>query len=235
MPLVELRLIDRATGACPRRLAVRVTTASGERVYPKEARLPGLYHLQPGEPRHRDAYFYLSGAAALELPTGAVTFEVAGEFRYLPFRRVLPVEAGTSVVTLELEPWPAERRLAGDEIVTGRPVYRSYTSSLDGCLQAYGLFVPDDYDPARPIPLQIWLHGHGGFLTAPADESGPLPYGPPTGAIGLSPCCRGNSHYQGMGEFEFFELLDGVCKAFHIDADRISLAGGSMGGEIGRS
>ena len=91
MPVVELRLIDQETGARPRRLPVRVTTAAGERVYPQDAALPGLYQVTPGEPRHRDAYFYLSGAASLELPVGTATFEVAGEFRYLPFRRALPV------------------------------------------------------------------------------------------------------------------------------------------------
>lgn len=230
MPTVELRLIERATGAHPRRLPVRVTLASGERVYPANARIPTLYDVKPGEPRHRDAYFYLSSAVSLELPAGPATFEVAGEFRYLPFRRMIPVAETSSVITLELERWPAERRLTREECVTGRPVHRSYTSSLDGCLQSYGLFVPEEYDPEKPMPLQIWLHGHGGSLTAPADETGRLPYGTPTGAIGVFPACRGNSHYQGMGEFEFFEVLAGVSKAFHIDPNRIHLAGGSMGG-----
>jgi pimeloyl-ACP methyl ester carboxylesterase len=230
MPTVELRLIKRVTGEHPRRLPVRVTTDSGERIYPANARIPGLYDVKPGEPRHRDAYFYLAGAVSLELTEGNVTFEVAGEFRYLPFRRVLPVAATTSVITLELETWPAGRRLTREECVTGRPVHKSYTSSLDGCLQSYGLFVPEEYDPQKPMPLQIWLHGHGGFVTAPAEESGRLPYGAPTGAIGVFPACRGNSHYQGMGEFEFFEVLAGISKAFHVDPDRIHLAGGSMGG-----
>src|SRR5262245_12200848 len=138
MPTVELRLIDRATGEHPRRMPVRVTTAAGERVYPVNARIPGLYDVKPGEPRHKDAYFYLSSAVSLELPVGETTFEVAGEFRYLPFRKLLPIKATTSVVALELEAWPDGRRLTREEIVTGRPVHRSYTSSLDGCLQAYG-------------------------------------------------------------------------------------------------
>src|SRR6266516_4019172 len=103
MATVELRLIDRVTGEHPRRLPVRVTTADGARVYPVNARIPGLYDVKPGEPRHRDAYFYLSSAMSLELPEGPATFEVAGEFRYLPFRRVVPVTATTALITLELE------------------------------------------------------------------------------------------------------------------------------------
>src|SRR4051812_36959339 len=109
MPTVELRLIDRGTGEHPRRLPVRVTLASGERVYPPMARIPALYDVKPGDPRHRDAYFYVSSAVSLELPVGPATFEVAGEFRYLPFRRVLPVGESTSVLTLELETWPVGR------------------------------------------------------------------------------------------------------------------------------
>lgn len=119
---------------------------------------------------------------------------------------------------------------------TGR-VVRGYVSSVDGSVQPYGLVVPDGYDRAKPIRLDVVLHGS----TKPqgsselkfmepfyeSDTAPPKPIDQPF--IELHPFGRVENCYRYAGETDVFEAIEDVCRKYNIDRDRIVLRGVSMG------
>ena len=135
----------------------------------------------------------------------------------------------------------AEKRLelmteGGDILAEQRgPMARGFYSSIDDSAQPYGLIVPETLDLSKPVPLYVWLHGRGdtscdlqfisGFLGTKAP--GPLQ---PAGAIVLHPFGRYCNGYKSAGEIDVLEAIENVKKHYKIDADRIVLAGFSMGG-----
>jgi hypothetical protein len=124
-------------------------------------------------------------------------------------------------------PWDAKK---------GRLV-RGFRSALDGSVQPYGLIVPAGYDPARPIRLDVILHGS----TRPVgmselrfmarfdegDEGGKAP--PEADFIELHPLGRVENGYRWAGETDVYEAIEDVCRRHAIDRDRIVLRGMSMG------
>jgi hypothetical protein len=114
---------------------------------------------------------------------------------------------------------------------------RGYVSSVDGSVQPYGLVIPKTYDPARPIRLDVVLHGStrpqgaselkfmAAFDEGDADSAQPAdkPY------IELHPLGRVENCYRWAGETDVFEAIDDVCRKYNIDRDRIVLRGMSMG------
>lgn len=133
----------------------------------------------------------------------------------------------------------AARRL--DALARGAPPWRTATglsvhgfrSALDGAIQPYGLWVPEGLDPARPAPLWIWLHGRGEkettlhFLHQRAHKQ---PEFRPDDAIVLLPFGRYCNGWKGPGLVDVFEARAAVGGLRAIDADRVVLAGFSMGG-----
>lgn len=135
----------------------------------------------------------------------------------------------------------AEKRLelmseGGDILAAQRgPMARGFYSEIDGSAQPYGLIVPEKLDLSKPAPLYVWLHGRGdtscdlqfisGFLGTKAP--GPLQ---PENAIVLHPFGRYCNGYKSAGEIDVLEAIEDVKKHYQIDADRIVLAGFSMGG-----
>lgn len=135
----------------------------------------------------------------------------------------------------------AEARLdqiaAGDASWKTAPghLIRGYQSALDGSYQPYGLVIPAGLDLSKPVPLYVWLHGRGdtmcdlqfiySFLGTKAP--GPLQ---PTNAIVLHPFGRYCNGFKSAGEVDILEAIEDVKKKYKIDADRIVLAGFSMGG-----
>ncbi len=135
----------------------------------------------------------------------------------------------------------AEKRLelmteGGDILAAQRgPMARGFYSAIDGSAQPYGLSVPEKLDLSKPVPLYVWLHGRGdtscdlqfisGFLGTNAP--GPLQ---PENAIVLHPFGRYCNGYKSAGEIDVLEAIEDVKKHYQIDADRIVLAGFSMGG-----
>jgi pimeloyl-ACP methyl ester carboxylesterase len=124
-------------------------------------------------------------------------------------------------------PWAAKR---------GRLV-RGYVSYVDGSVQPYGLVIPRNYDAARPIRLDVVLHGstrpQGAselkFMErfddgdADSQQLADQPY------IELHPLGRVENCYRWAGETDVFEAIDDVCRKYKIDRDRIVLRGMSMG------
>lgn len=107
---------------------------------------------------------------------------------------------------------------------------RNLHSSVDGTRQRYCLFLPSALAGGAPRPLVVVLHGkgvnhHAWFklttVTAVAEERG---------YVVLAPNGRGKAYYNELGEQDVLDELAEVSAALPIDADRVYLAGHSMGG-----
>ncbi len=116
-------------------------------------------------------------------------------------------------------------------------VVRGYASPVDDSVQPYGLVIPKQYDPEKPIRLDVVLHGS----TKPQGAS-ELKFmerfdQPAGGAevlvdqpfIELHPLGRVENCYRWAGETDVFEAIEDVCRKYNIDRDRIVLRGMSMG------
>ena len=115
---------------------------------------------------------------------------------------------------------------------TGR-VLRAYRSRVDGSAQPYGLVIPDSYDGAAPVRLDVVLHGRNHRLTEVrfiANHSGGEPVPEGQDFIQLNIFGRTNNAYRWSGETDVFEALAAVERAYQIDPDSIVLRGFSMGG-----
>ncbi len=116
-------------------------------------------------------------------------------------------------------------------------VLRGYVSSVDGSVQPYGLIIPDGYDRAKPMRLDVVLHGstkpQGSSelrFMEPFYESEKVPAKPiDQPYIELHPLGRVENCYRYAGETDVFEAIEDVCRKNNIDRDRIVLRGVSMG------
>lgn len=105
---------------------------------------------------------------------------------------------------------------------------RTYISPVDDSPQVYTVWVPSTYDANRPLPLVVWLHGHVGFrqyhgLWIPLDLWTEQ-------AIVMAPQARGSLDYTGIQLNEVATAIADVQRRYRIDAERVYLAGHSMGG-----
>jgi pimeloyl-ACP methyl ester carboxylesterase len=115
----------------------------------------------------------------------------------------------------------------------------AYESAIDGAVLPYGVSLPDNYDPAKPTRLYVWLHGRSNTMTETEFIHGFLnrkgPGNPPVadqGQIQLD--CFGRINGAGWhwaGEQDVFEAIAALQKRFNIDERRIILRGFSQGGE----
>jgi len=112
---------------------------------------------------------------------------------------------------------------------------KAYRAGEDDSIQPYHVSVPDSYDPAKPSPLVVSLHGYGGDkLTREywtAERS--LTHAPEKNKhniIVLSIYGRGNTMYHGLGKRDVFRAMDEVTRDYNVDPQRVYLRGGSMGG-----
>lgn len=115
---------------------------------------------------------------------------------------------------------------------TGR-VARAYKSRIDDSLQPYKLNIPASYDGAKPVRLDVILHGRNARLTEASflaidPKAKPLP--DTQDFIELEVYGRGNNAYRWAGETDVFEALAAVQAQYKIDPDRVVLRGFSMGG-----
>jgi pimeloyl-ACP methyl ester carboxylesterase len=135
-----------------------------------------------------------------------------------------------------------EERLAS--LAAGKPAWQNqqgklalgYVSAVDGSVQPYGVIVPQNYDPAAPIRLDVVLHGSSRpvgmselrFISRfeNGDDSAAAPEQP---FIELHPLGRVENCYRWAGETDVFEAIEDVCRRYNVDRDRIVLRGMSMG------
>ncbi len=147
---------------------------------------------------------------------------VATEMLDLAEARVAALDAGEELT------WLSER---GN-------IIRGYRSSIDDSYQPYGLFVPENLDLSKPVPLLVWLHGRGDKITDLHFLKRCLTKSQAFGgfvedqqdAIILYPFGRQCVGWKHAGEIDVFEAIESVKNDYPIDEDRIALAGFSMGG-----
>src|SRR4029079_10741410 len=126
----------------------------------------------------------------------------------------------------KMSPWKSRR----GKVALG------YRSRVDDSVQPYGLIVPKNYDAAKPIRLDVVLHGS----TRPVGlselrfmnrfdqgDAGGMP--PDQPYIELHPLGRVENCYRWAGETDVFEAIEAVCRQYNIDRQRIVLRGMSMG------
>ncbi len=159
----------------------------------------------------------------------AVAWTLADDTFYSPkeiaYARMLLAKGAERVVQLRAKqaPWLEARGL----------ILRGHRSKLDGSVQPYGLVVPADLDLGKPTPAMVWLLGRGEKRTELAfmaeRDAGP-PQLTPKGVITVVPYGRFCNATKFAGEVDVFEALSAVRAQYRIDAQRIAVAGFSMGG-----
>jgi poly(3-hydroxybutyrate) depolymerase len=125
------------------------------------------------------------------------------------------------------------------------PQVLTFHSSVDDTEQPYGLYLPENYDPARQYPLVMMLHGAGsnhrlalrrvfGKSNAKGETdveaSRYFPNWKAVDYIVASPLARGTMGYQGIAEKDVLDVLADVQERFSVDENRTYLTGLSMGG-----
>jgi predicted esterase len=109
-------------------------------------------------------------------------------------------------------------------------IRKAYLSDLDGTLQPYIIWVPEDFDPNSRYPMLVYLHGSA------STEYDLLGSGArrmiPEGFIALAPRGRGTSNCYTFdnAQEDIAEAIDAVIADYPIDPLRIILSGFSMGG-----
>ena len=110
---------------------------------------------------------------------------------------------------------------------------KAYRSAVDNTLQPYRLFIPEQYDAAKPSPLVVALHGMGGDESTLFDQYGGTLKIEAARAGMMVVCPKGRdsaSMYRGAAEQDVMDVLAEVERDYRIDAKRIYLMGHSMGG-----
>ena len=102
----------------------------------------------------------------------------------------------------------------------------AYLSNADASGQIYGLDVPESYKASEAYPLLVALHGSGGsFISSEAPNP---PYDSPFLFARVDGRGSGGG-YHGLSELDVLEVIADVSKNYHVDPDRISICGHSMG------
>ncbi len=125
------------------------------------------------------------------------------------------------------------------------PQVLTFFSDVDDTEQPYGLYLPQNFNPAKKYPLVIMLHGAGsnhrlalrrvfGKSNLPGETDVEatryFPKWREVNFIVASPYARGTMGYQGIAEKDVYDVLADVKRRFLIDEDRVYLTGLSMGG-----
>ncbi len=112
----------------------------------------------------------------------------------------------------------------------------AHRSEIDGTLQPYTVYIPQDYNEKYPTPLFVTLHGSGvnevryAYSIAMVLGAGRFRGGIPK-MIMIAPQARGLSDwYTGNSGKDVIECTDHIKALYNIDEENIILDGFSMGG-----
>jgi hypothetical protein len=144
-----------------------------------------------------------------------------------------------SLVVLDQGIERAKQLAAGNSPWTaGKKQIHAYYSAIDGSVQPYAITLPENYDPAKPARLYVWLHGRQNNTTESEFIFAQQTFRPGNvpvadqGQIQVDLFGRINgAGWHWAGEADVFEGIAAVKKRFKIDDQRILLRGFSMGGE----
>lgn len=118
-----------------------------------------------------------------------------------------------------------------------RRLVLSYISTGDRSLQFYQLRLPQNWQPGKPYPLVVSLHGSGAARTMPfvadsfcksVDQANP--HDEAWQAYELMSWGRGDYGYSDIAEKDVMLAIEDIQKTVAVDADRIYLTGFSLGG-----
>jgi pimeloyl-ACP methyl ester carboxylesterase len=113
-----------------------------------------------------------------------------------------------------------------------------FYSKIDGSPQPYGIEIPEGLVVGRDqpaVPMWIWLHGRGDtstdlhFIHNRLHQKKPGQF-QPLKTLVIHPFGRYCNGWKSAGETDVFEARDDAIARFHVDSQRIALAGFSMGG-----
>ena len=110
----------------------------------------------------------------------------------------------------------------------------AYRSAVDGAVQPYRFYIPNNYDAKKKWPLVVALHGMGGdensFFSG-YDNGAIRRVAEDRGYIVVCPKGRGPySMYLASAERDVIDVINEMKRDFSIDGDRVYLMGHSMGG-----
>lgn len=143
-----------------------------------------------------------------------------------------------------MKEWYEEIELLFKNVDEGKPALffpgtigrLAHRSEIDGTLQPYSVYVPEDYDEKSFIPLFVTLHGSGVDEEQTILEVARIHYGvrqrrKRMKMIVMSPKARGLSDwYLGDSGEEVIECIEHIKSLYNIDEKSIILDGFSMGG-----
>ena len=135
----------------------------------------------------------------------------------------------------------AQREARDDEYAVNDPrvQHRTYVMEETGETIPYALFVPSGYDPERPAPLLVSLHGAGRQYDWLMNYAGLLDQAEHHGYVVVTPLgytrrggygYRGDSDRDRRAEQDVMNVFELVTGELAIDESRIYLWGHSMGG-----
>ena len=102
----------------------------------------------------------------------------------------------------------------------------AYESPVDDSGQPFRIAIPTDYDPSRPAPLTVYMHGYSGNHIEHSAGMASHPGSFDVAVLGRS---RGGG-YRALSEADVLQAVGYIQSHWAIDPDRVSLNGGSMGG-----
>jgi len=109
----------------------------------------------------------------------------------------------------------------------------AYITRNDETVQPFYVHLPESYDPGRPWPLIVFLHGYVPSITMVdpwllSEEVCDIAEA--NGCLLVLPYARRNTDFQGVGEVDVFRVIEEMQRLFSVDPARIHLSGVSMGG-----
>ncbi|MGH9000191.1 MAG: alpha/beta hydrolase-fold protein, partial [Acidimicrobiia bacterium] len=126
--------------------------------------------------------------------------------------------------TTQIRIFPSALRLGEGRDFSRFPQYR-------GQLQPYSLTVPSAYREGEPSPFTLNLHSLTRHHWQYHGSEGLAQIGEELDTLVLTPLARGvNGWYQHEAEFDVFEAWADVARHYDLDAERVAVAGYSMGG-----
>lgn len=131
---------------------------------------------------------------------------------------------------------------AGKDPLTGRTgdLRLAHRSGVDNTLQPFRVYLPTKYDPKKPMPLIVALHGATGdestyldrYISGPKREKLFSKLAEERGYLLATPNGRGAfGMYQGDSEKDVLEVLERMKKLFAVNPKQVFLTGHSMGAQ----